>query len=566
MARTVGIGHQDFEKVMVKNNFYIDKTDFIREWWEADDEVTLIARPRRFGKTLTMSMVEKFFSIDYAGRGELFQGLSIWQNESYRNLQGSYPVVFLSFANVKETSFPEAKKKICYILETLYNQYNFLLDGDLLNDKEKKFFHSVSAGMEDYIATSALGTLSEYLCRYYGKKVIILLDEYDTPMQEAYVNGFWNEMVSFTRSMFNAAFKTNPYLERAIMTGITRVSKESIFSDLNHLEVVTTTSEKYAECFGFTEEEVFASLDEYDLSARKEEVKSWYDGFTFGSKTDIYNPWSIINYLDKKKIGVYWANTSSNGLVGKLLQEGSKDIKQSFETLMQGGSLQMELDEQIVYNQLSNKRNAVWSLLLASGYLKVSGIEYIDRTGGWRHSLVLTNREVKIMFEHMIRNWFGDYEESYNDFIKALLLNDLKAMNYYMNEVALATFSYFDTGKNPSKEEPERFYHGFVLGLMVDLNDRYVLTSNRESGFGRYDVMLEPRNPGDDAIILEFKVQDREDEKDLQDTVKAALRQIDAQKYEASLIEKGIPKEKIRTYGFAFQGKQVLIGDGTVAD
>ncbi len=566
MARTVGIGHQDFERVRVKNNFYIDKTDFIREWWEADDEVTLITRPRRFGKTLTMSMVEKFFSIDYAGRGELFQGLSIWQTESYRNLQGSYPVIFLSFANVKETSFPEAKKKICYILETLYNQYDFLLDGDLLNDKEKKFFHSVSAGMEDYIATSALGTLSEYLCRYYGKKVIILLDEYDTPMQEAYVNGFWDELVSFTRSMFNAAFKTNPYLERAIMTGITRVSKESIFSDLNHLEVVTTTSEKYAECFGFTEEEVFASLDEYGLSERKEEVKSWYDGFTFGSKTDIYNPWSIINYLDKKKIGVYWANTSSNGLVGKLLQEGSKDIKQSFETLMQGGSLQMELDEQIVYNQLSQKRNAVWSLLLASGYLKVSGIEYIERTGGWRHSLVLTNREVKIMFEHMIRNWFGDYEEPYNDFIKSLLLGDLDAMNDYMNEVALATFSYFDTGKNPSKEEPERFYHGFVLGLMVDLNDRYVLTSNRESGFGRYDVMLEPRNPGDDAMILEFKVFQPKKEKDLQDTVKAALQQINAKKYEASLIEKGIPKEKIRTYGFAFQGKQVLIGDGTVVD
>ncbi len=566
MARTVGIGHQDFEKVRVKNNFYIDKTDFIREWWEADDEVTLIARPRRFGKTLTMSMVEKFFSIDYAGRRELFQGLSIWQNESYRNLQGSYPVIFLSFANVKETSFPEAKKKICYILETLYNQYDFLLDGGLLNDKEKKFFHSVSAEMEDYIATSALGTLSEYLCRYYGKKVIILLDEYDTPMQEAYVNGFWDELVSFTRSMFNAAFKTNPYLERAIMTGITRVSKESIFSDLNHLEVVTTTSEKYAECFGFTEEEVFASLDEYGLSERKEEVKNWYDGFTFGSKTDIYNPWSIINYLDKKKIGVYWANTSSNGLVGKLLQEGSKDTKQSFETLMQGGSLQMELDEQIVYNQLSKRKNAVWSLLLASGYLKVSGIEYIERTGGWRHSLVLTNREVKIMFEHMIRNWFGDYEEPYNDFIKSLLLGDLDAMNDYMNEVALATFSYFDTGKNPSKEEPERFYHGFVLGLMVDLNDRYVLTSNRESGFGRYDVMLEPRNPGDDAMILEFKVFQPKKEKDLQDTVKAALQQINAKKYEASLIEKGIPKERIRTYGFAFQGKQVLIGDGTVVD
>lgn len=588
MARTVGIGHQDFETVRVKNNFYIDKTDFIGEWWESDDEVTLITRPRRFGKTLTLSMVEKFFSVGYSGRGELFEGLSIWQNEKYRSLQGSYPVVFLSFANVKEASFQETRKKICYIIENLYNQYDFLLDGDLLNEKEKSFFHSVLADMEDYIATSALGALSEYLCRYYGKKVIILLDEYDTPMQEAYVNGFWEELVAFTRSMFNATFKTNPYLERAIMTGITAfansgavsdcecdlagaqsgravslwVSKESIFSDLNHLEVITTTSEKYAESFGFTEDEVFASLDEYGLSDRKDEVKRWYDGFTFGNRTDIYNPWSIINYLDKKRIGVYWANTSSNSLVGKLLREGNKNVKQNFEELMQGGSLRMELDEQVIYNQLSERKNAVWSLLLASGYLKVSGMEYIERTGGWECSLMLTNREVKIMFEHMIRGWFGNYEDEYNDFIKAFLLGDLDAMNDYMNEVALATFSYFDTGKESSKEEPERFYHGFVLGLMVDLNDKYVFTSNRESGFGRYDVMLEPRNPEDDAMILEFKVFQPRKENDLQDTVESALHQIDDMRYEAVLVEKGVVKEKIRKYGFAFRGKEVLIGGG----
>ncbi len=470
----------------------------------------------------------------------------------------------------------------------LYNDSRFLLEEDLLSEEEKEYFRGISMNMPEVAATIAIHRLSKFLYQHYGKKVIILLDEYDTPMQEAYVNGFWDGLVSFTRSMFNAAFKTNPYLERAIMIGITafanseaafncecdlagpqsgravtaRVSKESIFSDLNHLEVITTTSEKYAESFGFTEDEVFASLDEYGLSDRKDEVKSWYDGFTFGSRTDIYNPWSIINYLDKKRIGVYWANTSSNSLVGKLLREGNKNVKQNFEELMQGGSLRMELDEQIIYSQLSQRKNAVWSLLLASGYLKVTGMEYIEWTGGWECSLALTNREVKIMFENMIRGWFGSYEDEYNDFIKAFLLGDLDAMNDYMNEVALATFSYFDTGKESSKEEPERFYHGFVLGLMVDLNERYVLASNRESGFGRYDVMLEPRNPEDDAMILEFKVFQPRKENDLQDTVKFALQQIEYRKYEAILVEKGVAKEKIRKYGFAFRGKEVLIGGG----
>lgn len=415
-------------------------------------------------------------------------------------------------------------------------------------------------GAED--APLALYQLSDYLCRYCGKKVIILLDEYDTPMQETYVYGFWEEMVALTRSMFHAAFKANPWLERAIMTGITRVSKESVFSDLNNLEVVTSTSEKYATSFGFTEQEVFEALERQGFGAKKEEVKRWYDGFVFGSYTDIYNPWSILNFLDKGEFATYWANTSSNSLVGKLIQEGSKDIKEKFEELFQGGGRAC-IDEQIVYNQLEGNERAVWCLLVASGYLKVISYEKygeIPEGKAPEYKLALTNLEVKLMFRNMIYDWFAVAEGNYNGFIKALFLDDVEAMNYYMNKVALTTFSYFDTGKQSSESEPERFYHGFVVGLMVELADRYVLRSNRENGFGRYDVILEPRKQQDDAIILEFKVFQPRKEKDLQDTVKAALAQIKEKDYAASLLAKGIPQEKIRRYGFAFQGKTVLIG------
>lgn len=335
MARKLGIGHDDFAVVRESNNFYVDKTNFIREWWESNDKVTLITRPRRFGKTLNMSMLENFFSLQYAGRGDLFEGLSIWRSEQYRELQGTYPVIFLSFANVKKASYKEARKKIGY-----------------------------------------------------------------------------------TRGLFNSTFKTNSYLERAVMTGITRINKESIFSDLNNLKVVTTTSEKYSDCFGFTEEEVFAALDEFGLSGQKQKVKDWYDGFTFGDRGDIYNPWSVISFLSEKKAGAYWANTSSNSFVGKLIREGSRDVKESFETLLQGGSIAAEIDEQVVYSMLGGDEQALWSLLLASGYLKVkkSG-SCASESGEWEqdYELELTNFEVKAMFRKMIRKWFGGAAHGYND-------------------------------------------------------------------------------------------------------------------------------------------------------
>lgn len=563
MARKIAIGIQNFGELIERNYFYIDKTSFIKEWWDNGDSVTLITRPRRFGKTLNLSMVEHFFSVTYANRGDLFEGLSVWEDEKYRQLQGTYPVICLSFASIKEKDYAATREKICQVIRNLYIKYMFIRDSEVMTDADRDYYDRIlSVDVRDSDITFSLYQLSDYLSRYYGKKVIILLDEYDTPMQEAYVHGFWDDLVSFTRSLFNSAFKTNPYMERGIMTGITRVSKESIFSDLNNLEVVTTTSNKYATAFGFTEKEVFDALNECGYADKKDEIKRWYDGFIFGNERDIYNPWSILNFLAKGKIDTYWANTSGNGLINKLIREGNEYVKNYFGDLLEGKSIRCSINEQIVYNQLDDNDEAVFSLLLASGYLKVLSYEEKRMAGQETlYEVCLTNEEVKDMFYDMVRGWFDRSKVDYNNFVKALLIGDKKSMNAYMNRVALQIFSYFDTGRNPSYDEPERFYHGFVLGLIVDLTGEYVITSNRESGFGRYDVMLEPKEPGKrDAIILEFKVHDSEDEASLKETVQSALRQIEEKQYEAALIAKGIPAEHIRKYGFAFEGKKVLIG------
>ena len=299
-----------------------------------------------------MNMVESFFSNQYAGRGDLFEGLEVWKDEQFRALQGTYPVIFLSFAGIKETTFKMTRHKICQMLTEQYEKYQFLLSEDLLSETEKDAFQRIDVNMNDADASMALYHLSNYLYRFYGTKVLILLDEYDTPMQEAYVDRYWKELVAFTRSLFNCTFKTNPYLERGIMTGITRVSKESIFSDLNNLQVITTTSGKYETSFGFTEKEVWDALGWFGYSDQMDRVKFWYDGFCFGDRKDIYNPWSITKFLDSGKFDNYWANTSSNSLVGKLIREGSPDTKEYMEDLLDGKTIETPLDEEIVFNQL----------------------------------------------------------------------------------------------------------------------------------------------------------------------------------------------------------------------
>lgn len=565
MKKAISIGIQGFSDLREQDCFFVDKTNFIKEWWGKRDVVTLITRPRRFGKTLNMSMLDCFFSNKYANRADLFEGLSIWQDETYRKLQGTYPVIFLSFAAVKAGNLEDAKTQIKQEITRLYWENRNLMKEDIFGEDERELYYRTTVKMDDVTAQDSLRNLSVWMERYYGKKVIILLDEYDTPMQEAYVQGYWDEFTSFVRSLFNASFKTNPYLERAIMTGITRVSKESIFSDLNNLRVVTTTSNLYADCFGFTEEEVFAALDEYGMGDKKDEVKQWYDGFTFGEHRDIYNPWSITNYLDERRLYPYWASTSSNGLVSRLIRTASADVKEKMEDLLKGKTITVNFDEQIVYNQLDDNEEAIWSLLLTSGYLKVQNIDYRGITLEPWYTLDITNIETLSMFMTMFRGWFKNKDANYNNFVKALLKGSLKEMNIYMNDVALATFSSFDTGKKPSeKSQPERFYHGFVLGLLVELRDRYQIRSNRESGYGRYDVMLTPVTEVDDAIVIEFKVHEPDEEESLQDTVRAALNQITEKNYDAELLAQGIPADRIRHYGFAFEGKKVLIGQDEI--
>ncbi len=572
-GKIVNLGEQRFDRMIEENKFYVDKTGFIKEWWEYGSAVTLITRPRRFGKTLNMSMIECFFSNKYAGRSDLFEGLSIWNenvpgekyaNDKYRELQGTYPVIFLSFANIKAAKYTDMEYKITKVISDLYEQNNYLLDGDFLSDNEKNYYRTIQPGIKGAMAADTIHSMAKFMHRYYGKDVIILLDEYDTPMQEAWLSGYWNEAVEFFRGLFNSTFKTNPYLCRGLITGITRISKESIFSDLNNLDVITTTSDEYATAFGFTEEEVFQALDDTGLGSEKQGVKQWYDGFTFGEHTDIYNPWSIASFIKKRgEYDNYWADTSSNGLVNTLVQTGGADIKQTMERLLLGKSFEAEIDERIVFDQLDRNTNAMWSLLLATGYLKVQSLRRVGERKKKVYMLALTNMEVTCIFENMVKGWFsGGSEIYYNEFINALLNDNVRKMNTFMNKVALNTFSSFDSGNKPSEQaEPERFYHGFVLGMVVNLAGTYKVRSNRESGYGRYDVMIEPLDKTKKAFIFEFKVLDPdEDEESLEDTLTNAHRQIEDKQYEAELIADGFAKTQIRKYGFAFKGKECLIG------
>lgn len=552
LGRHVPIGIQDYESLISNKQFYIDKTSFIRDWWLQKDQVSLITRPRRFGKTLNLSMMNCFFSKKYANRSDLFEGFEIWQYPEMRLLQGTLPVIFLSFGSIK---YGDAKGQLSS-LKILIKETFSIFDGikKYLSQDDLKIYESFFDDITDDMVLHGIRILSELVYKATSQKVIILLDEYDTPLLEAWTAGHWDECAQNMRLFFNATFKTNPYLNRGLMTGITQISKESFFSDMNHLKVFSLTSTEYQCAFGFTEEEVFSAMDEQHLS-NKDDVKAWFNGFTIGTRSDIYNPWSIVNYLREKELKPYWVNSSSNKLIMNLFQTGPVSLKLTLEDLMNGIPFQTHMKEETSFKDIIKDESALWSLLVASGYLKI-----VNMTGDcWDrlYELQITNNEVRFMLQRFVREWFANSAPAYNDFLTALLEDDVDYMNEYMNRLTKEVFSYFDTSGG---EEPERFYHGFVLGLMMDLKDDFIITSNRESGLGRYDVVLKPKDPTKHhAIIMEFKLFRPRKESSLAETATAALQQIEHKKYAAQLLADGISSDNIYKYGLAFHGKEVLI-------
>jgi hypothetical protein len=549
--KAINIGGQSFQSIIENNNLYIDKTLFIKDWWTNSDSVTLITRPRRFGKTLMMDMLKEFFSIDNKD-SHLFNSLNVSKYSETMKLQGTYPVISISFASVKGIDYENTIELMKQIIINLYNKHIYLIKENFLEELEQQQFNKMNYDMNESQMIQSIHQLSIYLERYYHQKVIILLDEYDTPIVEAYNNGYYKEMINFMRPFFNATFKDNTSMYRSVLTGITRVSKESMFSDFNNIVIDSMKGYRYSEYFGFTQEEVDELLEEYDLIDTKEDVKYWYDGFTVGNMKDIYNPWSILNYLDIKEFEPYWINTSGNSLVNTLIKTGSSTIKENFERLLSHTTIESYIDEYIAFDELEDNDENIYSLLVSSGYLKI--VDCKDDL----YTLDITNYEVRTMFERMVRRWFQSNKVIYNDFIKALLNHDEKNMNKFLNKVMKETFSSFDTSQD--SRYPEKFYHGFTLGLLLDLRKQNYISSNKESGYGRYDIMIEPLDNNKPGYILEFKVVDKDDNETMEEVCDNALKQIEEKKYETELKAKGI--KTIYKYALAFEGKRVLIKAG----
>ena len=547
----IGLGQSDFRALRIRKNYYIDKTMYIKDIIDNNSSVILVTRPRRFGKTLNMSMLRYYFDCSQKDNKELFEGLKIMeQGEEYTSKLGYYPCIYLTLKDISEVNYPNMILNLKTAVSDMYLEHIYLLDSDKIYPFEKEQIKDILSYKEDEIVLrNSIKTLSKYLNRYYNKPVMLFLDEYDVPLQSAYVNGYYEQGVTFFKTFYGTTFKDNQYLQKTVLTGVSRVAKESIFSGANNFDVYTVLDDEFSDDFGITEKEMDKIIEDFEVQDEKEEIKKWYDGYIIGHTEGIYNPWSILNYLKNKELKPYWVNTSSNDLI-KLILKNSATVKEKIEQLLRDEEIEVPINLETVIVGIEQNEENIWGLLLGTGYLKVTGV--VDLAMGV-YKVKIPNYEIKFLFQNIIRDWFNDkvIGNNLNTILKDLVTLKLDEFEQKFKVLVRQMFSFMDVGENTA----ENFYHAFVLGMLVGLKDSYYVNSNRESGYGRYDIMLEPKDKNGNSFIMEFKVYREEKEKDINDTIESAKKQIEERKYEENLQEKGF--KNITKMVFAFKGKEV---------
>ena len=547
----IGIGESDFKILRIKKDYYIDKTKYIKDIIDNRSKVLLITRPRRFGKTLNMSMLRYYFDCTKKDSKELFEGLKIMkQDEKYTSKLGYYPCIYLTLKDAGLQSYELMIMQLRTLLMDIYYENRYLLEEAEMAPGERNTFNKILLAEANEIEIiNGIKMLSKIMSTYYNKPVMLFLDEYDVPLQNAYVEGYYEEGIKFFKTFYGVTFKDNPYLEKTILTGVSRVAKESIFSGANNFHVYTVLDDEFSDDFGITEKEMDKIIDDFEIQDQKEEIKKWYDGYTIGNTEGIYNPWSILNYLTDKKLIPYWVNTSSNDLI-KLILKNSATVKEKIEQLLRDEEIEVPINLETVIVGIEKNEENIWGLLLGTGYLKVT--EIVDLAHGI-YKVKIPNYEIKFLFQNIIREWFNDkvIGNNLNTILKDLVTLNLKEFEKKFQVLVRQMFSFMDVGENTA----ENFYHAFVLGMLVGLKDSYYVKSNRESGFGRYDIMLEPKDKNGNSFVMEFKVLEDEEEKTIEDTIENAKKQIEERRYVDDLEERGYTN--ITKMVFAFKGKEV---------
>ncbi len=546
----IGIGESDFRGLIIRDNYYIDKTMYIKDIIDNQSRVILITRPRRFGKTLNMSMLRYYFDCRQKYSKELFEGLKIMsQEEKYTSKLGAYPVIYLTLKDAGLMNYEMMVMQLKTIMMELFYEHRNLLEGEMAEGERNIFNKVLSANITELELINVIKMLSKIMYQYYNKPVILLIDEYDVPIQSAYVEGYYEEAIKFFKTFYGITFKDNPYLEKTVLTGVSRVAKESIFSGANNFDVFTILDNEFADDFGITEEEMDKVIEDFKVEDDKEEIKKWYDGYKIGDKEGIYNPWSILNYLTRKELRQYWVNTSSNDLI-KLVLKNSTTVKEKIERLLKGELIEVPINLETVIVGIENNEDNIWGLMLGTGYLKVT--EVVDLANKI-YKVALPNYEIKLLFEQIIDNWFRNkvMGNDLQSILKDLVTLNLEEYEEKFKILVREMFSYMDVGENTA----ENFYHAFVLGMLVGLKDSYYVNSNRESGMGRYDIMLEPKDKSGNSFIMEFKVYKEDKEKTIEETIENAKKQIEEKGYENNLRERGF--KNITKIVYAFHGKEV---------